>query len=310
MLFTTPAEARGLGGFAGNYAQLTIDHGSHRDDRRSAGSTTSSAAPQEIGARVTGPEEFLADYGRFGYDVDGEGLIGNAAFRNLTMTPNFPWVGEVGADIYRQVTGTTVDGVIAMDPFVIQALLAYVDGGIQLTTVPVTLTSKNAAAFLLKDQYAAATDSAVRVDALEEAAGKTFTALLAGALPDPARLGRDLGPLAAQRRLLMWTTEPAEQDLLRRVGCSASIPALDGRDGWSFTVDNAGANKIDAYLQRKASYSSSTDQATGETTGKLRVELTNTAPASGLPDYVIGNVKNLPTGTSLLYVRSTARYRW
>src|SRR5205814_1701063 len=27
ILFTTPAEARGLGGFPGNFAELTVDHG-------------------------------------------------------------------------------------------------------------------------------------------------------------------------------------------------------------------------------------------------------------------------------------------
>ena len=133
------------------------------------------------------------------------------------MTPNFPWVGEVGADIYRQVTGTTVDGVIAMDPFVLQALLGYVDGGVELTTVPVTLTAENAAEFLLKDQYAVAQDNPTRIDALEEAAQKTITALLGRRLPDPAGLGRDLGPLAADRRLLVWTTS-------RRAG-----PAAAGR---------------------------------------------------------------------------------
>ena len=302
VLFTTPAEARGLGGFAGNYAELTIDGGQiAMTDFGRVNDLEQRAV--DVGARLTGPEEFLADYGRFGYDLDGAGLVGNTAYRNLTMTPNFPWVGEVGADVYRQVTGKTVDGVIAMDPFVLQSLLGYVDGGVELTTVPVTLTEENAAEFLLRDQYEVTQDNLTRIDALEEAAQKTFAALLAGALPDPAALGRDLGPLAAERRLLVWTDEPAEQDLLRRVGLLGDIPALDGRDGWSLTVDNGGNSKIDAYLHRAASYNSTTDEATGQTTGTLRVELTNAAPASGLPDYVIGNSRGLPVGTSQLYVR-------
>ncbi len=300
VLFTTPAEARGLGGFVGNYAQLTIDHG-HIAMSGFGRVSELEAQAKAIGVRLSGPEEFLTDYGRFGFDIDGQGLVGNAVFRNVTMTPNFPYVGQVAADVYQQVTGTAVNGVIAMDPFVLQTLLAYT-GGIQLTTVPIELTSKNAAAFILKDQYAVAQSTPQRIDALDEAAQKTFTTLLGGALPDPAQLGRDLGPLASDRRLLVWTKSPDEQDLLRRVDLLGAIPASGGADGWSFAVNNAGGSKIDTYLRRKAAYTSSTDRRSGQTTGVLRVELTNTAPASGLPDYVIGNAFNLSAGTSRLYI--------
>jgi hypothetical protein len=187
-----------------------------------------------------------------------------------------------------------------MDPFVLQALLKYTDG-IQLTTVPVTLTSKNTAEFLLKDQYAVAQDNPTRIDALEEAAQKTFSTLLAGGLPDPAALGRDLGGLASDRRLLVWTKDQAEQALLSRIGLLGALPPAGG-DGWSLTLNNASGNKIDTYLQRSATYTSTTDPATGETTGTLRVQLTNAAPTTGLPDYVIGNSVDLPVGTSQLYV--------
>ena len=250
VLFTTPAEARGLGGFAGNYAELTIDQGSiemtdfgrvHDLERRAV----------EIGARISGPDEFLTRYGPFGFDGDGNGLVSTAAFRNLTMTPDFPAVGEVAAELYPQVTGKEVDGVILMDPFVLQALLRYTDG-IELTSVPFHLQADNAADFLLRDQYILAASNPARIDALEEAAQKTFDTLLSGALPDPAALGRDLGPLAEERRLLVWSADETEQDLLRRVGLLGEIPPHDSADGWAFTVTNASANKIDSYLERRA----------------------------------------------------------
>ena len=72
--------------------------------------------------RVTGHDEFLRQYGRFGFDTDGMGQVGDAAFRNLAMTPNFPWVGEIAADLYAQTTGREVDGTIAMDPYVVAAV--------------------------------------------------------------------------------------------------------------------------------------------------------------------------------------------
>ena len=82
----------------------------------------------------------------------------------------------------------------------------------------------------------------------------------------------------------MWSADPEEQELLETVGIAGDMPALDGADGWSFSVSNTGGNKIDAYLQRKAGYTPTTDPDTGVTTGTMRIELTNTAPADGLPD--------------------------
>jgi hypothetical protein len=301
ILFTTPAEARGLGGFIGNYAELTItdgkldltDFGRPRDFELEA---------VEAGARLDGPRGFLSRYGRFGFDVDGNGLLGDVSFRNVTMTPHFPWVGEVAREVYAQVTGTEVDGVVVMDPYVVAALLKYA-GPITLTEYDVELDHENAAHYLLEEQYLLGQDDrGGRVEALEEAARLATDALLTGSLPEPTQLARDLGPLAADRRLLVWAADAEQQDLLQRVGLLGEIPSLNGGDGWSVAITNGSASKIDVFLERSASYSSSTDGETGITTGSLRVELTNTAPASGLPRYVIGNEVGLPLGTSRLYV--------
>lgn len=299
-LFTTPAEARGLGGLPGNYAELTIDRGRVRMAGFGRVNDLEQRA-QRIGARLSGPSGFLRRYGEFGFDKDRRGLVGEAPFRNLTMTPNFPWVGEVAAELYLQVTGRPLDGVIVIDPFVVAALVDYTDG-VELTSVPFRLTAANAADFLLRGQYEVAQDNVDRIDALAESARRTFAALLVGRLPDPATLARDLGPLIEERRLLVWTADEAERRLLQRVGLLGEIPPLAGADGWSLAVTNAGGNKIDSYLRRGASYHSSTDGATGETTGTLRVALMNTAPATGLTAYVLGNLVGLPDGTSRLLV--------
>lgn len=297
MLFTTPSESRGLGGFVGNYGELAIDDGQLSLSEFGRAQDLD-ATVQQAQARVTGHDEFLRQYGRFGFD----GAVGNAAFRNLTVTPHFPSVGEIGADLYRQATGREVDGVIAMDPYVLAALLRYT-GPIQLATVDQELTADNAVPYLLRDQYViGADDNEVRADGLAEAASLAFDALLAGALPEPITLARELGPLTTERRLLMWSREPQEQALLERVHMAGQIPPLDGGDGWSVTVSNGGANKIDSFLVRRASYDAATDGSTGETSATLRVELTNTAPAEGLPRYIIGNQVGLPSGTSRLYV--------
>ncbi len=215
VLFTTPAEARGLGGMPGNYAELTVDQGRFSITDFGRVSDLERSA-QDVGARVGGPADFLAAYGQFGFNKDGAGLVGVASFRNLTMSPDFPAVGDIAQQLYSQVTGKEVDGVILLDPFVLQTLLSYT-GGIDLTTVSTQLSADNAVDFLLRDQYAIVQDNTERIDALEEAARKTFDALLAGRIPDPASLGRDLGPLVEERRLLVWAEDPEERELLQRL---------------------------------------------------------------------------------------------
>ena len=300
VLFTTPSEARGLGGFAGSYAELTADDG--QLTLSNFGRTQElDAAAQAAGARVIGHPDFLRQYGTFGFDTDDEGAVGSAAFRNLTMTPDFPTVGDIAADLYAQTTGRDVDGVIVMDPFVVAAFLGYT-GPIELSDLEQPLTVDNAVPYLLLDQYVVGEDVATRTDALAEASQLTFDTLFAGALPDPITLARDLAPLTEERRLVVWSADEEEQALLEEVNVAGPIPDLEGSDGWSVTLTNAGGNKIDSFLLRRASYDATTDPSSGETAASLRLELTNTAPADGYPDYVIGNFVELPRGSSRLYV--------
>lgn len=296
VLFTTPSEARGLGGMPGSYAELHAVDGALSLGEVGRVSELDGRA-RDAGAVVHGHDEFLAQYGRFGYD----GPVGNAAFRNLTMSPDFPTVASIAADLYAQTTGREMDGVVVVDAVVFATLLRYT-GPIQLTTLPETLTTDNVTEFLLRGQYVAADgDTELRADALGEAASQTFHQLIGGALPEPIGLARDMGPLVADRRLMMWSAHAEEQALLLDSTAAGAMPALGGGNGWAVTVTNGSGNKIDSFLQGRASFAASTDGA-GVTTSALQLELRNDAPAEGLPRYVIGNPLGLPNGTSRLYV--------
>ena len=261
---------------------------------------TSPVEARAMGGSVFSHVELLAEDGQLAIaDIGGD--TGDATFAELAMTADFPQVGAEARAAYARTTGRTVDGVIALDPQVLAALLWYA-GPIQLTTFDQQLDPYNAAQFLLHDQYLAVGGLDRPVDAVSEVGPLVVDALLADSMPDPPTLARDLGPLAADRRLLMWSADPEAQQLLERVGLGGAIPALDGREGWAVTVSNAAGNKIDSFLSATTSYDSSLDTTTGLTSAVIRVELTNTAPRSGLPRDVIGNEIGLPSGTSLLNV--------
>ncbi|WP_162941525.1 DUF4012 domain-containing protein [Desertimonas flava] len=300
LLFTTPSESRGLGGFVGSYAELAVVDG--RLTLGPAGRASDlDTLVENAGGRVNGFEEFRARYGRFGFDNDGAGLVGDAAFRNLAVTPSFPWVGSIAADLYEQATGQHIDGVIAVDPFVVASFLNYT-GPIHLDSLGVDLDSDNALWFLLRDQYIVGSeDNERRTDALGEAAAIAFDRMMHGQLPDPIAFAREIGPYVGDRRLLMWSAHPREQVLLDRLAAGGAIPTPSGRNGWSVTIANAAGSKIDSFLERSASYETSTD-ASGVTTSTIRLVLTNTAPNSGLPRYIIGSEVGLPPGTTRLYV--------
>ena len=69
-------------------------------------------------------------------------------------------------------------------------------------------------------------------------------------------------------------------------------------DGVAVVFNNVVGNKIDYYLSADATYVVTADARTGSATARLDVEMTNAAPTSGEPGYVIGNPIGLPVGTN------------
>ena len=300
ILFTTPAEARGLGGFVGNYAEMTVADG--RIDLAEFGhaeqlNRRSSAAEASCEAC---PADYLAQWGRFGANNGPDGTVGPKVWSNLTMAAHFPDVAESAQILFAQATGRPVDGVVVVDPFVVAALMRYT-GPIEVPELGVTVRAGNAASFILYDQYLITQERAERVDALDTLGRGAIEALLTGALPPPARLAKDLGPLVEERRLLMWTGDDAEQELLASTGLLGALPDLGPHGGFSVSVNNTGESKIDVFLERSVDVRLDADAA-GRTGVVADVRLTNGAPDSGLPTYVIGNSFGLPEGSSRVLV--------
>ena len=63
---------------------------------------------------LAGPADYLARYGRFGAGVDGE-PVAIDFWSNVTMSPDFPSVTEVFAQLYPASGGREIDGAIAVD---------------------------------------------------------------------------------------------------------------------------------------------------------------------------------------------------
>lgn len=303
--FTSPAEARGLTGLMGNWAVVRIDNGRLR---RTAFGRTAQLVNATNAAKVPlqASDEFFDRYAQFGAGTASEPPDGKF-WSNVTMSPDMPTDASVMAQMFETGMGVSVDGVFVIDPAGLAGLLKTT-GAVAVEGLDTPLDAGNLEQFLLVGQYNVA--EGARADLLESVATATLDALLTSELPAPQQVARDVGAVATTGHIVAWARRPEEQKLFALMGIDGSLPILDGTDGLAIVTNNASGNKIDSFLERSVSYAGRYDPATGRVEPTLTVTLHNTAPATGYPDYVIGNIIGLPTGTNrtLLSIYSPLSY--
>lgn len=275
VLLTTPAESRGLGGFVGSYSVVTVHRGAV--DLAEHGPIRDLEPRRDEPYELSGPAEFLARYGRYVPQVN---------LKNVTASPDFPTVAAVTRELVAQSPVGEVDGVVALDPFGIAALLALT-GPVSIEGHPEPLTADNVVDFLLRDQYVLYTDVEERKDLLGEVAEELFRVITSTTLPSPGDVGDVLGPVVEHERLLFSVVDEAADAFLADLGLTGPFARPDGGDFFSVRSANAGPNKLDAYLERAITYDVEVD-ADGRLTADLTVELTNRG-TTDLPYYVAGN---------------------
>lgn len=284
MLISTPAEARYLGGFVGNWALLEADGGSIDvvDDGPVRDVNRQLAVDQRA---VDATDEYLARYAVYNPNV---------FFQNVTASPDFVSVAKVAASFWEQSVGTPVSGVISVDPFALGALVDL-GGPVEIPTLGRTFTGVELSQFLVTDLYEF--DDDTQDDIFSEAIDAAVDNLTAGSLPGPGALADALADEVDEGRLLMWSPDAGEQAFIAAVGLDGALPANVGQDFAMVAVANAAPNKIDAYLERSFGYDVEFDAVTGRTTAVFTAQLTNTATLD-LPEVVTGNDAGLPQGTA------------
>jgi hypothetical protein len=290
----TPVEAPGGGGFLGNYGEITAEDGRLRLTRFGRQDDLTHAPGREA-RTIHGPPDYLARYTRFGPAQN---------WVNVNLSPDFPTDASVIADLYPQSGGAPVDGVIAVDPYGLAALLAVV-GPVDVPSWPTPINSANALQILLFDQYERYTtnDAVARVDFLGQVAQEAWGRLTSGDLPPVPQLMASFGPAVHDKHVFFWSTRPDEQQLFRDMGATGAVaPPAD--DFVGLVTQNAAGNKIDYFLRREVDYRVAVDPRTGTVRATAKISLHNDAPASGLGPSLIGNevIPSLPNGTNKLYL--------
>lgn len=294
IMFTSPAESRGLTGLMGNYAVVTMTEGRIRRTDFGRTNTLINTILANPDIKLAAPAEYFARYGPYGAGEQG-GSPRPKFWSNVTMSPDMPTVGSIVAQLFEGGGGPALDGVFVLDPAGLAAVLD-VTGPIQLDGLDTPLDSSNLAQFLLRDIYVY--DEDVREDLLQQASERTVDALLTGSLPGPQEIAGKLGPATTTGHIVAWASRPDEENVFRLMGMDGALPSPTGRDGLAVVNNNANGNKIDSFLQRTITYRATFSAATGQVAATMEVTLHNTAPATGYPDYVIGNLLDLPKGSN------------
>jgi UDP-N-acetylmuramyl pentapeptide phosphotransferase/UDP-N-acetylglucosamine-1-phosphate transferase len=278
-----PGESRATGGLIGNWGVLYADQG--RLHLESFGRLSQLDDGGSHDRTLQAPATYLARYSEFDPAYD---------WQNLNMSPDFPTVGSVIANLFPQSGGEPIDGVIAVDPAALQGVLALT-GPIDVPGWPVPIDAANVLPVIDHDEYITYLDEAERANFLGDVAQAAFASLKRLDLTDLTALSATLGPLVRQQDIQVYSTHPAEEAYLRQVGVAGAFPPVRSAS-LAVTTQNVAANKIDFYLRRTIDYqvalapqgNGGGAPASAQTQAELTLGLDNTAPASGLPPSLIG----------------------
>jgi hypothetical protein len=270
----TPAENRGSGGLIGNTAEITATAGKLAlvDVQRVA--RLNEAVDDTAAGRVLPPV----------YAEAYQGWKVPAKLQNVTVAADFPTAAEALEAVIPLAGRSEVDGTISIDPLAVAALLDVV-GPVSVPSWPVPISAGNAASVLLHEQYVALEEDA-RENFLSEVIHAVWDRTTTGSL-SPKPLTQALANAVRGRHIQLHSRRAEEQAAVARLGAAGAVPR-SGADHLGLVTDNASQSKADWFLRRAVDYHLRYDPGSRLADATVKVTLTNDAPPSGLPPYVLG----------------------
>lgn len=195
--------------------------------------------------------------------------------------------GRAMVSMYRQATGETVDGVIALDVPALAEILG-VTGPVTIAGIPEPISKENAGRVLLNDLYAAdrTPDQSDRRERLADVAAAVTERLQSSAV-DAAALADALGRAAAGGHLRVTSTKAAEQKAFVAAGLAGGPAARHPERTIHVSVQSGTATKLDYFVRPKISFDVS---VTPDDAAVVRatVAIPNRAPVPTPPSFQFG----------------------
>lgn len=285
------AELRSTGGLPGSMGILTVDNG-HISMGEFAGL-------QELtnteGGHYGFTDEEVAIWG------GGRDRLGQY-FGDTNLIPDFARDSQIWSEWWQDKKGTAVDGVIAIDPVLLQKLLALT-GGIEVDGY--SIDGSNAAKALLNDAYNEMpidqTDQFFS-DVASQAFDRVMGSLGSVSLPD---LVQTLGDAVGEQHLFAWMANADEQALVEKAGAAGALGNDSANPQLGVFISDDTWSKKSWFFSTDTQVSDGTTNADGTTTYHVTTTLTNHLTA----DEANNSVKYI-TGTNLARRDNTDMVMW
>lgn len=202
-------------------------------------------------------------------------------FEKLNLSPDFPTAAQAWRTLLARGKAPAVaDGVIAIDPFAMQALLNRTV--LRLPSNPERpITAANVVQAVENRQYF-----------LSYRERKAFTKeLIAEAWPTLVRarpfvkVVKEMGQALGEKRIQVWSADAAQEGLIARLGWDGRVEPGSG-DFLYATENKLHANKLGYYARTTVSYEATLD-GSGTARGTATIELDNNTPPN-LPGTFTG----------------------
>lgn len=269
LAFQNLAEARGTGGLIDAYATLGASKGTVRIAK-----VGSNADLPDLPAAIPGLDPDYVDR----YSTQGA----TSLWVNSNLSPDFPEVSKAWAAMWEAGTQEKVDGTFALDPLALKGIL-QVTGPVTAGELG-TVDASGLERLLYDTQYRLGKDVAERKRTMLQVGTATIDAVLSGR-GDRAALLKTLVESARAGHILVWSGRVDEQQAVLDGGVAGAVP-VDGSPYLRTVLVNAAGTKLDSYLETSLTYAVEECSATVRR-AKVSFALKNTAPVSGLPDYVV-----------------------
>jgi len=207
---------------------------------------------------------------------------------NVNATADFAFSGRAMVDMYREATGHSVDGVIALDVPAVAGLLRVV-GPVSVDGIPEPISADNVGRILLHDLYEGLGDNddqGPRRERLAEVSSAVIARLTGGNL-NAVTLGRELSQSAAGGHLRLYASDAAEQQVFERRGLGGGPAGAAADRTFHIAVENRTASKMDYYIKPRVVQAVRLG-ADGAATVTTTVTVDNQAPVGAAPSYQLG----------------------
>lgn len=273
LMAQTNSELRSTGGLPGSLGVLSVTDGK-----------------MQLGEFQAGAE--LQRYDTPTFATSEEASLFNGAGTLATSSciiPDFSRAGFVLGEIWKDQKGGSLDGVIGIDPILLQRLLALTGGF--TTSNGTAVNGDNAAALLLHDSYMqmdTSTTDAFFADVADQAFNSVLSNIGNISMPD---LLKTIMTAMDERRLQVFMYNADEETVMQKLGCAGTLNLDETAPEIGVYINDNTWSKISWYLSVNTDISEPTANEDGTKTYHVVTTLKNNLDlntANGLVDYITG----------------------